>query len=98
MFYYFELYDLSPSCTTWKFSEDCFIFVIDDGKDAILSTHDTGYFTSEMFEYLEKSHLLLSIVSLDCTSQTNETGNSHMNWEENLKLIAELKERKLRHR
>lgn len=46
-----------------------------------------------MFEYLEKSHLLLSIVSLDCTSQTNETGNSHMNWEENLKLIAELKER-----
>ena len=48
-----------------------------------------------MFEYLEKSHLLLSIVSLDCTSQTNETGNSHMNWEENLKLIAELKERKL---
>ena len=44
-----------------------------------------------MFEYLEKSHLLLSIVSLDCTSQTNETGNSHMNWEENLKLIAELK-------
>ena len=40
-----------------------------------------------MFEYLEKSHLLLSIVSLDCTS--------HMNWEENLKLIAELKERKL---
>ena len=50
-----------------------------------------------MFEYLEKSHLLLSIVSLDCTSQTNETGNSHMNWEENLKLIAELKE-KTRHR
>ncbi|MDV2539618.1 MBL fold metallo-hydrolase [Enterococcus faecalis] len=78
-----------------NFSEDCFIFVIDDGKDAFLSTHDTGYFTSEMFEYLEKSHLLLSIVSLDCTSQTNETGNSHMNWEENLKLIAELKERKL---
>ena len=73
-----------------------FYFRIDDGKD-VLSTHDTGYFTSEMFEYLEKSHLLLSIVSLDCTSQTNETGNSHMNWEENLKLIAELKE-KTRHR
>ncbi len=47
---------------------------------------------------LKKSHLLLSIVSLDCTSQTNETGNSHMNWEENLKLIAELKRKKTRHR
>lgn len=77
------------------FNEDCFIFAIDDGKDIFLYTHDTGYFTSEMFDYLEKNDLLLTVVSLDCTGQTRETNDSHMNWKENLRFIDELKERKL---
>lgn len=77
------------------FEEDCFIFALDDGRDVFLDTHDTGYFTEEMFEYLQKSELVFSIISLDCTGQIKESSNNHMNWSDNLKLVDELKKRQL---
>lgn len=83
-----------PAQHGW-FKKDCFIFAISDGKDTFLSTHDSGYFTDEMFHYLSKQQLTFSIVSLDCTGQTHEQTTNHMNWSDNLKMIAELKRRGL---
>lgn len=83
-----------PAMHGW-FKEDCFIFAIDDGNDVFLSTHDSGYFTPEMFDYLQKNGLEFSVVSLDCTSQTKQSAKNHMNWEDNLKFINELKRRNL---
>jgi phosphoribosyl 1,2-cyclic phosphate phosphodiesterase len=77
------------------FQEDCFIYAIDDGKDVFLDTHDTGYFTPEMFKYLEDNNLVFSVVSIDCTGQVEEAVAPHMNWRDDLKFIAELKKRNL---
>ncbi|WKF71251.1 MBL fold metallo-hydrolase [Pediococcus pentosaceus] len=78
-----------------KFQEDCFIYAINDGKNTFLDTHDTGYPTLEMFNYLEKNNLVFSLVSIDCTGQVDESVAPHMNWKEALKFIEELKKRNL---
>ncbi|WP_066189707.1 MULTISPECIES: MBL fold metallo-hydrolase [Gracilibacillus] len=83
-----------PARHGW-FQQDSFNFAISDGKDTLLTTHDTGYPYEETFTYLEKENIRLSIVSLDCTSQTKAKNQSHMNWEHNKELIQELRARGL---
>ncbi|MGO3732468.1 MAG: MBL fold metallo-hydrolase [Vagococcus sp.] len=89
----YTIYPL-PARHGW-FQEDCFVFAIHDGKDTFLSTHDSGYFTPQMFDYLENNNLNMSIVSLDCTGQVSGQSVSHMNWNENLQFIEEMKKRNL---
>ena len=51
---------------------DPFIYIISDGKKSLLYAHDTDIFPDETWEYLEKSGVKLSYVSLDCTEGTRE--------------------------
>lgn len=83
-----------PAKHGW-FQEDCFIFAIDDGQKVFLSTHDSGYFSLEMFDYLSQQNLVFAVVSLDCTHQLKPCSENHMNWQDNLLFIEELKKRKL---
>jgi phosphoribosyl 1,2-cyclic phosphate phosphodiesterase len=78
-----------PGIHGWV-KEDCSIFVIEDGDDAILLTHDSGYFDDKMFAYLNDYHFKFSLVSLDCTGQTGEQSKIHMNWDENKKMKQRL--------
>jgi phosphoribosyl 1,2-cyclic phosphate phosphodiesterase len=70
---------------------DSFIYlIIRDGK-SFLYTLDTGYPNEEVFEYLQANQLHIDIIALDCTAQIKPTGGGHMNLEQNLKLIEQLK-------
>ncbi|GAB2567296.1 MBL fold metallo-hydrolase [Gracilibacillus alcaliphilus] len=77
------------------FEQDSFNFAISDGRDTLLTTHDSGYPYPETFDYLEQEKVRLTLVSLDCTSQTKGKNESHMNWEHNQELIQELRARNL---
>lgn len=75
---------------------DCFIYVIEREGKRLFYTHDTGFPTLDVLDYLEEHHLKLDVISLDCTGQgLKGSGGIHMNVEENLQLIATLKERAL---
>lgn len=74
-----------------KFTGDCFIYVIQNNDSAILYMHDTGYPTDEMIQYIASLNLTFNLVSMDCTSQVVSGGKSHMNIEQNIKFIDEMK-------
>ncbi|MBQ9783505.1 MAG: hypothetical protein IJW44_03200 [Clostridia bacterium] len=44
------------------------MFYLIEGDKTLLYAHDTGYFYEEVFAYLEKRHIRLDLVSLDCTN------------------------------
>ncbi|MCP0885775.1 MBL fold metallo-hydrolase [Ligilactobacillus sp. WILCCON 0076] len=73
------------------FEEDCFIYVIQHEGKTLLYMHDTGYPTEEMFNYLKFNEFKFDLVSMDCTSQKMNAGKSHMNIEQNLQLMNQLK-------
>ena len=75
---------------------DCFIYVIERDGKRLFYTHDTGFPTDEVLDYLEENQLKLDAISLDCTGQNmTYVGGIHMNLGENLRLIQSLSERGL---
>ncbi|KAF1299462.1 PhnP protein [Enterococcus sp. JM4C] len=75
---------------------DCLIYLIERDGKRLFYTHDTGFPTDEVLDYLEENHLTLDAISLDCTGQgLDYVGGIHMNVGENLRLIEELKKRAL---
>lgn len=73
---------------------DCYIYTIEDGTKRFFYTHDTGYPSEAVLDYLENNHLYLDLISFDCTGQgLQEKGGIHMNLGENLRLLEELKRR-----
>ena len=65
--------------------EDCLIYAITDGISAILYANDTGELGPEVDEYLRKSGLRFSLVSMDC-ARGLLPGDGHMGWAECLRL------------
>lgn len=53
-------------------TEHPYIYLIEKDGKALLYAHDTDIFPDETWEYLEKSGVKLSYVSLDCTEGTRE--------------------------
>ena len=49
-----------------------YIYLIDDGKSALLYAHDTDIFPEETWEYLERVKPHLDLVSMDCTEGAME--------------------------
>lgn len=79
-----------------NFNEDCFIYLIKKEDKAFLYTHDTGFLTETAFDFLERTMIHINAVSLDCTGQIQEdSGSSHMNIHDNVRLIKELKKRNI---
>lgn len=75
---------------------DCFIYVIEREEKRLFYMHDTGFPMEDVLNYLESNNLMLDAISLDCTGQgQKEAGTIHMNVNENLRLISELKKRSL---
>ncbi len=58
--------------------EVCLFYHITDGEKALLYAHDTGAFTAENLDTLSRLKLPLSLVSLDCTQQSQRDGKYHM--------------------
>ncbi|MGM0125881.1 phosphoribosyl 1,2-cyclic phosphate phosphodiesterase [Enterococcus sp. AZ194] len=75
-----------------KQEADCFIYVIERDGKRLFYTHDTGFPTDEVLDYLGEHQLKLDMISLDCTGQGMDyVGGIHMNISENLRLIEALK-------
>jgi phosphoribosyl 1,2-cyclic phosphate phosphodiesterase len=55
--------------------DDAVIYLI-QGEKTLLYAHDTGYFYDEVFDYLEKNHIRLDLISLDCTNVDLPISNS----------------------
>lgn len=79
-----------------KQENDCFIYVIERDGKRLFYTHDTGFPSEEVLDYLEANQLKIDAISLDCTGQgLDYVGGVHMNIHENLRLIEALKKRAL---
>ncbi|MEG1476561.1 MAG: MBL fold metallo-hydrolase [Oscillospiraceae bacterium] len=61
-------------------TEQALIYLIENGGKSILYAHDTGVFYPAVYDYLAKSAVHLSLVSLDCTSGgiENDSASGHM--------------------
>lgn len=71
------------------------IYLIEDSEGkALLYGNDTGYFCDEVWDYLEKIHVKLSLVSLDCCAANTPELNydAHMCFNDNLKIKNRLME------
>ena len=58
--------------------ESCLFYHIAQENKSVLYAHDTGAFSDENFETLAKLAHPLSLVSLDCTLQSQRDGKNHM--------------------
>ncbi|MBR3270790.1 MAG: hypothetical protein IKI59_02610 [Clostridia bacterium] len=58
--------------------ETCLFYRIEKGGKAVLYAHDTGAMTAENLETLHRFATPLSLVSLDCTQQSQRDGKYHM--------------------
>ncbi|MBO5060208.1 MAG: hypothetical protein J6C82_04775 [Clostridia bacterium] len=62
-----------------------YIYIISKGGKSLLYANDTGYFTDDTWEYLEKNPVKFDYVSLDCTAGVGPIDyDSHMNFEQNI--------------
>jgi phosphoribosyl 1,2-cyclic phosphate phosphodiesterase len=60
-------YNVTPLPARHMFGSEAFIYII-QGDKTLLYAHDTGYFYEEVFDYIEKSHIVFDMISLDCTN------------------------------
>ncbi len=58
--------------------EECLFYQITQGDKTILYAHDTGFFPDDTMNYLKEHRRHLDLVSLDCTTQSEEDGKNHM--------------------
>lgn len=70
--------------------EDCLIYVIEDKEKAILYANDTGELSYEVDDYLARTGLKFSVVSMDC-ARGLLPGDGHMGWAECLELRKRLR-------
>lgn len=73
-------YAITPLKADHDYSQDCFIYVIEDGKSKILYANDTGYFPEETWDYLKKEAdgEKFGFVSLDATYGLADSRSGHM--------------------
>ncbi|MDR3645844.1 MAG: MBL fold metallo-hydrolase [Clostridia bacterium] len=82
-------YRVTPLMANHDPLSDPVMYIINDGRKALLYAHDTGYFPRETWNYLESCRPHFDFVSLDCTLGTEECVNSHMG----IHTAVEVKER-----
>jgi phosphoribosyl 1,2-cyclic phosphate phosphodiesterase len=68
-------YQVCPLPARHAIGDDAVIYLI-QGEKTLLYAHDTGYFYDEVFDYLEKNHIHLDLISLDCTNVDLPISNS----------------------
>lgn len=71
------------------------IYIIENSEGKkILYAHDTGYFCSEVWEFIEKNGVKFDYVSLDCTNANDPVMyyDAHMNLNDNIRVMNRLKE------
>lgn len=77
-----EGYKITPLAALHDARTEPVIYAIEKEGKALLYGHDTGIFTEETWEYMEKVGLRFNLVSLDCTSAICPMNyDSHMNME-----------------
>ena len=68
-----------------------FIYLI-EGEKTLLYAHDTGYLYESVFRYLEEHHIVLDMISLDCTNMDIPISDegSHMGFDQIVRVLARL--------
>ena len=73
-------YTITPLKADHDYSQNCLIYIIEDGKTKILYANDTGYFPDETWDYLQNniSGKKFDFVSLDTTNGIIDSRRGHM--------------------
>jgi len=73
-------YEITPLAADHDFSQDCFIYIIEQGRNKMLYANDTGYFPEETWDYLQKNTggKKFGFVSLDTTYGMLDSRRGHM--------------------
>ncbi len=91
-----EGYKITPLSANHSALCEPVIYIIEKEGKAILYGHDSGFFPEQTWEYLIKSGVKFSLVSLDCTFATKKDGvatfGGHMTLERNQVICEKLKE------
>ena len=81
-------YTVVPLLALHDKKEECLFYLITGKDKTLLYAHDTGAFPEVTMDYLKKHRVHFDLVSLDCTTQSEEDGKNHMG------LIDAVKEKK----
>ena len=86
-------YTVTPLKADHDKSQNCYIYIIEDGNKKILYGNDTGYFPDETWDYLnlKENRIKFDYVSLDTTSGIEECRRGHMG----INCVFEVKDRLL---
>lgn len=72
-------YTITPLKADHDYSQNCFIYIIEDEKSKIFYANDTGYFPEETWDYLQQSNnKKFNFVSLDTTNIMIDSQRGHM--------------------
>ena len=71
-------YTVMPLLALHDRREECLFYQISQNGKTILYAHDTGAFPEPTIEYLKANKTHFDLVSLDCTTQSEEDGKNHM--------------------
>jgi len=77
--FYIGEYIITPLKADHDYSQNCLIYIIENGNNIILYANDTGYFPEETWEYLQKlNNKKFDFVSLDTTNIMIDSQRGHM--------------------
>ena len=70
------------------------LFYLIEGERTLLYAHDTGFFFEDVFDFLQKEHICLDMLSLDCTNADIPIGDtgSHMGFANHERLLKRLRD------
>lgn len=77
-------YQVTPLLANHDKSENCFIYIINDGQKTMLYGNDTGIFTEAAWDAIKGRYF--DIVSLDCTFMLRAEGTNHMGLPDNIEV------------
>lgn len=86
-------YHITPLKANHSENTDPVVYLINDGNKTFFYCTDTGYFPKETKEYLEKNHITIDAIAIDCTAGILPGWtNSHLGVDTDKVVIDGLKE------
>lgn len=71
-------YNVTPVLAAHMPSEKALNYILEKDNKTILYAHDTGFFTDETFDFLNKTQIKFDFISFDCTTALKYCEYGHM--------------------
>lgn len=86
-------YTITPLRADHDPNSGCVIYLIEKDGKCVLHANDTGYFTEDTWNYLEKNPRHINFATFDCTEPGSQPKNKTLNWHMNYPTVKNVREK-----